>query len=243
MEPIIIIPARLGATRLPNKPLIDINGKPMIVRVMEQAEKAGIASVIVACDDKKIETVVEKAGGKAIITSTNHHSGSDRIFEALEEIDISYDVIINLQGDLPTVHPSVLQDVLKPLENEEVDISTAVSPIVDFWEKDDPHVVKAILGNVHNKIGRALYFTRANAPYGDGISYHHIGIYAYRKKTLEKFVFLPPSELEKREKLEQLRALENNMRIDAVVVDTVPLGVDTQEDLEKVTSYALDNSD
>lgn len=241
MEPIIIIPARLGSTRLPNKPLININGKPMIVRVMEQAEKAGVASVIIACDDNKIKKVVEDAGGKAVLTSTNHHSGSDRVFEALEEIDIDYDVIINLQGDLPTIDPLCLKDVLKPLENPKVDISTAVSPINDSWEREDPHVVKAVLGGIKNKIGRALYFSRAAVPYGEGVLYHHIGIYAYRKKALEKFVFLPPSELEKREKLEQLRALENNMRIDAVIIDTIPHGVDTEEDLERVTAFALDD--
>jgi len=238
MKPIIIIPARMTSTRLPDKPLADIHGKPMIVRVLEMGLRADIAPVLIACDDVRIKEAIEAVGGYAVLTSDKHHSGSDRIFEALQLFDKAgeYDTVINLQGDLPIVEPSIISAVLEPLkQNEKVDIATAVCPIKDELEGDDPHVVKAVLSLAEGAtIGKALYFSRAKVPYGHGVLYHHIGIYAYRREALERFISLPPSPLEKQEKLEQLRALENDMRIDAVVVDSIPLGVDTETDLEKV---------
>lgn len=229
MNCLIVIPARLKATRLPNKPLAMIGDAPMIVQVWRRAMEAQLGDVVVACDGHEIAEAIDKAGGKAIITDPNHPSGSDRIWEAVRTVGFAHDVIINLQGDVPTLEPRLLKDLLKPLENKAVDISTLVAEIRNPDEHTNPSVVKAVLA----QNGRALYFTRATAPANDGPRYHHIGVYAYRFPALEKFVSLPPSPLEQREKLEQLRALEAGMRIDAVVVDTVPLGVDTPEDLEK----------
>jgi 3-deoxy-manno-octulosonate cytidylyltransferase (CMP-KDO synthetase) len=224
----IFIPARMGSTRLPGKPLADIGGKPMIVRVMEQAKKAGLGEVIVACAEMEIKEAVEKSGGKAILTPADLPSGTDRIYYAAR--NMQHDIIINLQGDMPMIDPALLQKVLEPLKNPLVDIATLVTPIKDAAAKANPNKVKAILA----QDGRALYFTRAAAPHGDDEFYYHIGIYAYRTKALEKFVSLPPSPLEKLEKLEQLRALEAGMRIDVAIVKAEPLGVDTPEDLEKV---------
>lgn len=231
MNPLIVIPARMASTRLPGKPLADIGGAPMIVQVMRRAEESGVGPVIIACDGEKIADAVTKAGGQAILTNPDHPSGSDRIFEAITKHDPkkSHDIIINLQGDVPTLESRLVQDVLKPLDNQAVDIATLVTEIKDASEHTNPSVVKTIVAAG----GRALYFTRSPAPYGEGPRYHHIGVYAYRRAALEHFVSLPPSPLEQREKLEQLRALEAGMRIDVTVVDTVPLGVDTPEDLEK----------
>ncbi len=244
MNALIIIPARLKATRLPNKPLADIGGVPMIVQVMRRAMESKVGEVIVACDGIEIAQAVSAAGGVAIITDPDHPSGSDRIWEALNihETDTkSYDTIINLQGDVPTLEPRLLQELLKPLEDPQVAIATLVAPIMRAEEHDNPSVVKAVLAvKPKTKIGRALYFTRAAAPYGEGARYHHIGVYAYRRAALARFVGLAPSPLELREKLEQLRALEAGMRIDAVVVDTVPLGVDTPEDLERAREILRD---
>lgn len=232
MSVLIVIPARMKATRLPNKPLADIGGKPMIVQVWKRAMEAKTGEVVVACDDVAIADAVQRAGGVALLTDPNHPSGSDRVWEVVK--GTQHDIIINLQGDLPTFDPALLQQLLKPLENKEVDIATLVAQITREEEQTNPSVVKAVVAlKKGEKTGRALYFTRATAPYGEGPRYHHIGVYAYRRAALETFVSLPPSPLELREKLEQLRALEAGMRIDAVVVDTVPLGVDTPEDLER----------
>ena len=218
----------MGSTRLPGKPLADIGGKPMIVRVMEQAKKANLGEVIIACAETEIKDAVEKSGGKAILTPVDLPSGTDRIHYAAR--NGKYDIIINLQGDMPMIDPALLQKVLEPLKNPLVDIATLVTPIKDAAAKANPNKVKAILA----QDARALYFTRAAAPHGDDEFYYHIGIYAYRAAALEKFINLPPSRLEKLEKLEQLRALEAGMRIDAAIVKAEPLGVDTPEDLEKV---------
>lgn len=234
MKPIIIIPARMGSTRLPDKPLADIGGVPMIVRVAQLAAKSQLGEVVIACDGKAIAEVAEKAGFKAVITDPALPSGSDRIFAALESIDPTgeYDTVLNVQGDLPTLDPSILAKALALLNDKAVDIATLAAVITDEHERTDPAVVKAILSG-----SRALYFTRATAPSGDGPLYHHIGLYAYRRAALARFVSLPPSPLEQREKLEQLRALEAGMRIDVAIVDVVPLGVDTPETLEKARKH------
>jgi len=230
-SPIIIIPARLASTRLPNKPLALIGGLPMIVQVMKRAMAANIGRVVVACDGEEIANAVRAAGGEVVITDADLPSGSDRIFQALGKIDSDgkHDVIINVQGDMPCLDPQIIASVLKVLENPKVDIATLAAKITDMAEITDPAVVKVAI----SAGGKALYFSRATIPYGDGEHYHHIGIYAYRRVALERFVILPPSPLELREKLEQLRALEADMRIDVAIVDTVPIGVDTPETLEK----------
>jgi 3-deoxy-manno-octulosonate cytidylyltransferase (CMP-KDO synthetase) len=211
-----------------------IGGEPMIVQVWRRAMESGVGDVVVACDGEEIAQAIAKAGGRAVITDPDHPSGSDRIWEALDKTGFEGDIIINLQGDVPTLEPRLLRELLRPLENPAVDIATLAAPILRNEEHENPSVVKAVLAleKVGN-IGRALYFTRATAPYGDGLRYHHIGVYAYRRTALKTFVSLPPSPLELREKLEQLRALEAGLRIDVVVVDTVPLGVDTAEDLAR----------
>ena len=236
LNPIVIIPARMASTRLPGKPLADIAGLPMIVQVLKRAEEADIGPVVVACAEPEIKDAVEQAGGKAVLTNPDHPSGSDRIFEALQSVDPEgkHDAIVNLQGDLPVLDADVVQAAVKPLADTGVDIATLVAEIVEEDEKTNPNVVKAVVGFKDGEdVGRALYFSRATTPYGDGPLYHHIGIYAYRRSALETFVSLKPGVLEQREKLEQLRALENGMRIDAARVDTVPFGVDTPEDLER----------
>lgn len=230
MNPLILIPARLASTRLPNKPLAVIGGAPMIVQVWKRAVASGIGDVVVACDSRAIADAVETAGGVAVMTDPNLPSGSDRIHAALGILDAKkkYDVVLNVQGDMPTLDPSIIIASVKLLENKAVDIGTLAAVITDEQEKNDPAVVKIALAG-----SRALYFSRALIPHGDGPHYHHIGIYAYRREALETFVNLAPSPLEMREKLEQLRALEAGMRIDVAVVDAVPLGVDTPEGLEK----------
>ena len=285
MSVLIVIPARLKATRLPNKPLADIAGVPMIVQVMRRAEESGVGEVIVACDGEEIAQAVRAAGGVAVITDPDHPSGSDRVWEVVERMacegprdsvvplplrerlgegalnqnaslsnpltqpspargegspgamalpQTKYDIIINLQGDLPTFDPKLLHDLLAPLENPLVDIATLAAQITRAEEHESPSVVKAVIALKDNeKTGRALYFTRCTAPANAGPRYHHIGVYAYRFEALKTFVSLPPSPLELREKLEQLRALEAGLRIDVAVVDTVPLGVDTPEDLQR----------
>jgi len=236
LRPVILIPARMGATRLPNKPLLDIAGQPMIVRVWQQARDSGIEDIVVACDDARIADAVAKAGGKAVITRADHPSGSDRIHEALQQIDAGrrFDIVINLQGDMPLLEARVIRQLCDIMRDKNVDIGTLVSPIMNVAERNDPAVVKAVISLNGTDRGRALYFTRAASPTGEGPLYHHIGIYAYRRMALEKFVSLPPSPLEKQERLEQLRALEAGMRIDAGIVSALPrpLGVDTQEHLE-----------
>lgn len=233
MKPIIIIPARMASTRLPGKPLADIAGKPMIIWVAEQARLADCGDVIVATDTIAVKEAAQDHGFKAVMTRTDHESGSDRIFEALENIGGSYDWIINVQGDLPTIAPDDIKAVMTPLADAQCDIATLGVEIVDEAEKTNPNVVKIVGSPIAENLLRALYFTRATAPYGAGPLYHHIGLYGYTRAALEKFVTLAPSTLEKREKLEQLRALEAGMNIHAAIIDTEPLGVDTPEDLER----------
>ncbi len=232
---LILIPARLAATRLPGKPLADIAGEPMIVHVLRRAQEAGIGPVAVATDSPEVAAVVDKAGGSAVMTRADHASGSDRIFEAVGKVDPerAAKIVVNLQGDLPTIAPGDIAAALRPLADGAVDIATLAAEIKVAEERTDPNVVKVVGTPVAPQRLRALYFTRATAPAGDGPLYHHIGLYAYRRAALERFVQLPPSPLERREKLEQLRALEAGMRIDVAIVDSVPLGVDTSQDLER----------
>jgi 3-deoxy-manno-octulosonate cytidylyltransferase (CMP-KDO synthetase) len=241
---LIVIPARMAATRLPGKPLADIGGVPMIVHVLRRAEAAALGPVVVATDSEAIAAAVAKAGGRAVLTRADHASGSDRIFEALEQIDANRGVkiIVNLQGDLPTLAAAAVAAALIPLDDAAVDIATIAAEIASPEEREDPNVVKVVGTPVAPRRLRALYFTRAVAPAGEGPLYHHIGLYAYRRAALEKFVKLPPSPLERREKLEQLRALEAGMRIDVALVDEVPLGVDTPEDLEKARAMLTERS-
>jgi 3-deoxy-manno-octulosonate cytidylyltransferase (CMP-KDO synthetase) len=231
---LILIPARMASTRLPGKPLADIAGKPMIVHVLDRAQEAKAGAVVVATDSEPVFAAVEKAGGRAVMTRADHVSGSDRIYEALEQIDPERRarIVVNVQGDLPTLSPGDLKAALKPLADPAVDIATLAAEIKKPEERTNPNVVKLIGSPVSPNRLRALYFTRATAPSGDGPLYYHIGLYAYRRDALAKFVAMKPSPLELRERLEQLRALEAGMRIDAMIVDSVPLGVDTPEDLE-----------
>jgi 3-deoxy-manno-octulosonate cytidylyltransferase (CMP-KDO synthetase) len=234
-DALVLIPARMAATRLPGKPLADIAGEPMIVHVWRRAMEAKVGLVWVATDSSAVAAAVKKAGGATVMTRSDHASGTDRIHEALAMIDPSrsVDLIVNMQGDLPTLEPSDLVAALALLEDRAVDIGTVAAEISEVRERNDPGVVKVVGTPVASARLRALYFTRATAPAGEGPLYHHIGLYAFRRAALDRFVALPPSPLEKREKLEQLRALEAGMRIDVAIVDSVPLGVDTPEDLEK----------
>ncbi len=233
-RPLVLIPARLGSTRLPRKPLADIHGTPMIAHVWRRAREADLGPVVVAADDASIVAAVEAVGGRAVLTQVGHASGSDRIAEALARIDPDrrHDVVVNLQGDLPTIEPAAVR-AAAALIDEAVGVGTLATPIRRAEERDDPNVVKAIGTPVGERRLRALYFTRATAPWGEGDLLHHIGLYAYARAALEQFVALPPSTLEKRERLEQLRALEAGMRIDIALVDVAPLGVDTPEDLQR----------
>ncbi|KAF0119180.1 MAG: 3-deoxy-manno-octulosonate cytidylyltransferase (CMP-KDO synthetase) [Rhodospirillaceae bacterium] len=239
MTPLVVIPARMASTRLPGKPLADIHGVPMIVRVLRQAEAAAIGPVVVACAEPAIAKAVQTAGGRAVLTDPDHPSGSDRVFEAVRRIDPNeyHDVVVNVQGDLPTLDSRVLAAALTALAEPTVDIATLVALLTDPREATDPNVVKAVAGfpaaAVPGTIARALYFSRATVPSGQGPLFHHIGLYAYRRAALARFVALPPGILERRERLEQLRALENGLRINAVLVDMVPLGVDTPNDLAR----------
>jgi len=230
-SPIIVIPARMQATRLPGKPLADINGRPMIAHVIDRAKEADIGPVVVAAAETEIAEAAEQYGAKAVLTDRDLPSGSDRIKAALDSLDKErkYDVVINVQGDIPTISPLSIRAALTPLEEPSVDISTLVAEIKIQEELLNPNVVKAVLA----ASGRALYFSRALVPTGSGPVYHHIGLYGYRRKALERFVQLQPSPLELRERLEQLRALEDGMVISAAVVDDIPLGVDDRDDLER----------
>jgi 3-deoxy-manno-octulosonate cytidylyltransferase (CMP-KDO synthetase) len=235
MKNLILIPARMASTRLPGKPLADIAGKPMIVHVADRATESGLGRVVVATDTESVADAVRAHGYEAVMTRIDHESGSDRIFEALSALDPrgEVDVVINVQGDLPTIEPATIAAALSPLADPAVDIGTLGVEITRNEERTNQNVVKivgAALSPIHL---RALYFTRATAPWGPGPLFHHIGLYAYRRGALTRFVKMPPSPLEKREKLEQLRALEAGMRIDVAIVDSVPLGVDTPKDLER----------
>ncbi len=232
---LVLIPARLAASRLPGKPLADIHGEPMIVHVWRRAVACDLGPVVVAADHPDIASAVQEAGGTAVLTRPDHPSGTDRIAEALRHVDPErrHDVVVNFQGDLPTIAPEVARQAVRLLDDEAVDIGTAVALITRPEESEQPSVVKMV-GTARSETRfRALYFTRARAPWGDGPLYHHIGLYAWRRAALERFVLLPPSPLELREKLEQLRGLEAGMRIDAALVDDVPLGVDTPADLDR----------
>ncbi|ALK10540.1 3-deoxy-manno-octulosonate cytidylyltransferase [Blastochloris viridis] len=235
---VLLVPARFASTRLPGKPLADINGRPMIAHVVDRAREAMLGEVVVATDDDAIARAAEAAGATAVMTRADHACGSDRIFEALSKIDPhrNIDVVVNVQGDLPTISPATIRAALAPLADPAVDIGTLAAEIVREEEKTDPNVVKVVGSQVAPGRLRALYFTRATAPSGDGPLYHHIGLYAYRRAALARFVELPPSPLERRERLEQLRALEAGMRIDVAIVDAVPLGVDVAADLTRAQS-------
>ena len=233
----IIIPARLASTRLPNKPLLPINGKPMILHVWEQAIAAEIGEVIVATDSDQIKQVISEAGGNCELTRSNHQSGTDRIYEALENFDQDKNInfIINLQGDLPQINRECLSSVVNLLSDEAAEVSTLVCEMTDHDEINSKSIVKAIADiNPNTKIGRAINFTRTPEASINGNYLHHIGLYAYTRSALEKFVHLAPSTREIDQKLEQLRALDNQMRIDIQLIDFLPLGVDTPEDLEKM---------
>ena len=239
-RPVVVIPARMASTRLPGKPLADIRGEPMIVHVWRRASEAAVGPVLVAAAEAEIADAVRAAGGEAVLTRPDLPSGSDRIFAALAQFDPAgqFDAVINVQGDLPTIEAAAIRAALEPLSDPAVDIATLVAEITRPEEKTDPNVVKAAIAfapgaRAQRGIGRALYFSRATIPWGDGPLYHHIGLYAYRREALTRFVALPPGLLEKRERLEQLRALEAGMRIDVRLVDTVPLGVDTPAELER----------
>jgi 3-deoxy-manno-octulosonate cytidylyltransferase (CMP-KDO synthetase) len=236
MPCLIVIPARLKATRLPDKPMADIGGEPMIVHVWRRAVEADCGPVVVATDAEAVRDAILEAGGEALMTLPGHPSGSDRVFEAVLARDPhrKLGAVVNLQGDLPTLDPALVRACLRALDEGDADIGTIAAEIVREEERTDPNVVKAVGTPIGDgSMLRALYFSRATAPYGDGPLYHHIGIYAYRRDALERFVSLPPSPLELREKLEQLRALEAGFRINVALVDTVPLGVDTPRDLER----------
>ncbi|KAA3450459.1 3-deoxy-manno-octulosonate cytidylyltransferase [Mesorhizobium sp. SARCC-RB16n] len=235
MSTLILIPARMASTRLPGKPLADISGAPMIVHVARRAAEAGLGRVVVATDTQSVAEAVRAHGFEAVMTRVDHESGSDRIHEALLALDPGgkVETIVNVQGDLPTIDPAIIAASLRPFEDKAVDIATLGVEIVREEEKTNPNVVKIIGSPLSGTRLRALYFTRGTAPWGEGPLYHHVGLYAYRRAALERFVALKPSPLERRERLEQLRALEAGMRIDAEIVRSLPLGVDTPEDLDR----------
>jgi 3-deoxy-manno-octulosonate cytidylyltransferase (CMP-KDO synthetase) len=234
-DPIVVIPARMAASRLPGKPLADINGEPMIAHVWKRAVAAGAGPVIVATDSIDIAAVVRARGGIAVMTRSDHPSGSDRVHEAVESFDPAgeHRIVINLQGDFPTIDPAAIAVAAEPLDDRQVDLATLCAEIHDPDERTADSVVKLIGSHVTARRLRCLYFTRATAPTGEGPLYHHIGLYAYRRDALRRFVSLPPSPLELRERLEQLRAVEAGMRIDAMIVSHVPRGVDTPADLDR----------
>jgi len=245
-QALVAIPARMASNRLPGKPLAEIAGEPMIVHVWRRACEAEVGPVLVACAEPEIADAVHRAGGEAVLTDPDHPSGSDRIHEAVSAFDpeARYPVVINLQGDLPTIEPAAIRLTLELLDDPAVDISTLAAEIREDYERDAPSVVKAVISlPPGGDRGRALYFTRVTAPSGDGPLFHHIGIYGYRRAALDRFVRLPPGHLEQRERLEQLRALEDGMRIDVGVVAEVPFGVDTPDDLERARRRLAASSD
>jgi 3-deoxy-manno-octulosonate cytidylyltransferase (CMP-KDO synthetase) len=240
---LIVIPARMAASRLPGKPMLDIGGEPMIAHVWRRAMEAEAGRVVVATDADEVVGAITALGGEAVRTHPDHASGSDRVFEAVCGVDPegAAELVVNLQGDLPTLEPRLIRACLEPLAAVGPDVATLAAQIVEPDERTNPNVVKVVGTPLQDdRRLRALYFTRATAPYGEGPLYHHIGIYAYRRPALQRFVSLPPSPLEAREKLEQLRALEAGMRIDVAIVDTVPLGVDTPADLERARRLLAD---
>lgn len=235
-DALIVIPARLGATRLPRKPLADIHGEPMVVHVWRRAAAAKAGRVVVATDADEIARAVEAAGGETVLTRPDHQSGSDRVHEAASILDPDGVIpfVVNVQGDLPTLDPALVDACVAPLRRAPADIATVAAFITDEAEKDTPSVVKIAATEIEpGRLWRALYFSRSRIPSGDGPLLHHIGLYAFRRAALDRFVTLPPTTLETRERLEQLRALEAGMRIDVALVDAIPLGVDTAADLER----------
>ena len=234
---LVVIPARMQSTRLPDKPLADIAGRPMIVHVWRRAMEARVGRVVVATDNDAVLATVRAAGGEAVMTRTDHPTGSDRVFEAVSRVDPAgdFEFILNLQGDLPMLAQSLPRDCLAPLLDGDADIATIAAEITKPEDRTNPNAVKVVGASttVPGRL-RALYFTRATAPFGEGPLYHHFGMYAYRRAALERFVSLQPSPLERREQLEQLRALEDGMCIDVTIVDSVPVEVNTPEDLELV---------
>ena len=241
-DTIIVIPSRFGSTRLPGKALADINGTPMVVRVMNIAKKAGLCDVLVATEDQRIVDVVNQNGGQGILTDDTLQSGTDRVYQALQRSGKDYKYILNLQGDMPNVDPQVIIDVIELLhQNPEVEMATAVSKIEEQSMRQLPQVVQVALAVNNNKnCHNCLYFSRSDIPNGPGDAYAHLGIYGYTKETLEKFVKLPVSRLEKSERLEQLRALENGIKIHACIVNSFPVSVDTPMDLEKARKIIKD---
>lgn len=237
-NPIVIIPARLGSTRLPGKALAEIAGKAMIVHVLDRAREAAVGPVAVATDSREIARVVEAAGGTAIVTLREHACGSDRIGEALAALDPAgvHDVVVNLQGDEPFLARGAIGAALDLLADPAVDMATLAATAAP-GEENDPNAVKLIASEIAPRRLRALYFTRAPAPWGEGPRYRHIGLYAYRRRALERYLRLPPSPLERRERLEQLRALEDGMRIDAALLDKAGPSVDTKRDLDAARLY------
>jgi 3-deoxy-manno-octulosonate cytidylyltransferase (CMP-KDO synthetase) len=236
VNPLVVIPSRLASTRLPGKPLADMHGRPMIVHVMERAQEAAIGPVAVACGDPEIAAAVRAAGGRAVMTHRDLPTGSDRVYAALAELDPDgrHDVVVNMQGDFPTITAAQLRAVILPLADPAVDIGTLVVPIVSAEEANTASFVKAACAFDEGQVvAPALYFSRQPIPWGEGPCWHHVGIYAYRREALARYVLLPPSPLERRESLEQLRALEAGMRIACARVEHGPFGVDTQADLER----------
>jgi len=237
MRPIIIIPSRLASTRLPRKPLADIGGLPMIVRVAKRALEAKIGTVVVAAGDQDIlDAISGLEGVQGVLTDSSLASGSDRVHAALQQVDPAgeHDVVINLQGDLPLIEPASLAAVLEPLKQDSFDIGTLAAPVQSEWERNAEQVVKIACDFGERSVARALYFSRLPIPWGAGPHWHHVGVYAWRREALERFVSLQPSALERRESLEQLRALEAGMTIGCARIEHAPQGVDTPEDLERV---------
>ena len=244
-NPVVVIPSRLAATRLPRKPLAELAGAPMIVHVWRRAEEADIGPVVVACAEEEIAAAIRAVGGMAVLTDPDLPSGSDRIHAAVQRFDPErrHDVVVNLQGDMPTIDPATLRACLAPLAEPAVDVATVAAVIERAEERSDPNVVKAVVELAPGaRRGRALYFTRASAPSGDGPLLHHIGIYAFRRDALSAFVALPPAALERRERLEQLRALAHGLRIDVALVDTIPVGVNTPAELEDARQILADRA-
>jgi len=242
---LIVLPARMASTRLPGKPLADIHGRPMIAHVVERALAAHVGPVVVACCEAEVARVAARAGAQTVMTDPDLPSGSDRVWAAAQAVDPQgrHEIVINVQADLPTLDPVLIRDAIAPLADPAVDIGTLVARITDPQELADPGVVKAVVGlTPGTRVGRALYFSRTPVPAGEGPHYHHIGLYVYRRDALHTFVGLPPGVLEQRERLEQLRALENHMRIDVMLVDTVPVGVDTPADLSKARALLAESS-
>jgi 3-deoxy-manno-octulosonate cytidylyltransferase (CMP-KDO synthetase) len=237
LNPVVVIPARLQATNLPGKPLLDIHGDPLIVHVWRRAVAAAIGPVVVACAEQEICDAVIKAGGNAILTRQDHRSSSDRVFEAVEIFDPegNFDTVVNLHGDLPGITPAAIRAVLAPLDEASVDIATLVAEITDDGHRHSSHIVKAVVGLAEGQLsGRAIYFSRAAVPTGEGPLYHHIGLYAFRRRALARFVALAAGVLEQREGLEQLRAIESGMHLEAVLIASLSPCVDSPSDLEKI---------